>query len=67
MTHFQLLLITLVLLSSMGTAAAVFWANYINVKHQKMLSYYQDPATQIKIAQHVIKNSWLQNGEEVYK
>lgn len=31
------------------------------------VKYYQNPGTQIAIAQHVIKNRWYRDNDEVFK
>lgn len=67
MTQFQLLLITIVLLSTTWLAITVLWANYLIKKSKEQVLYYQDPNTQINIAQHVIRSSWYQDNVEVFK
>ena len=67
MTQFQLLLISLVLLSTTWMAITVFWANYLLKKYKRQVKYYQDPNTQIKIAEHVLKHRWYQDGVEVFR
>ncbi|GGE26454.1 hypothetical protein [Streptococcus himalayensis] len=56
--------------------AGVFacWAGFVTAhakekirQYKEKVSYYQQPDTQVKIAQHVVKNNWLQNGQEVFK
>ncbi len=67
MTQFQLLLITIVLLSTTWLAITVLWANHLIKKSKEQVLYYQDPNTQIKIAQHVISSGWYQDNVEVFK
>lgn len=67
MTQLELTLIILVLLTSTWTVLITLWARKIAKEYEDEIMRYQEQSTQIKIAQHVIRNKFFRDGGEVFR
>lgn len=67
MTKIEIVMVLTTLMSITWAAIVTIYALQAIKKHKMKVDHYQQPKTQVKIAQHVIKNQWYKNGGEVFK
>ena len=67
MTKFELILILTAILTTTWSGIVTTFAKKAVCKYKRQVEYYQQPKTQVKIAQNAIHQRFFEDGGEIFK
>lgn len=67
MTQFEFTLILIAIITTTWAGIITAVAKIAISKHKQQIKYYQQPKTQVKIAQNAIRQRFFENGGEVFR